>query len=73
MRHPLSEELQFQLEMYCQGSIYMTVKWLLSNAKARDFTPILGKKITEEIYSSVSSFSSAPGKMNTCSPFWVTW
>lgn len=27
---PPSEELLFQLELYCRGSIYMTVKWLLS-------------------------------------------
>ena len=29
----LSEELMFQLEMYCQGSVYMTVKWLLDGTK----------------------------------------
>lgn len=29
----MPEHLQFQLEMYCQGSIYMTVKWLLGNAR----------------------------------------
>ena len=33
-RHPLSDQLQFQLEMYCQGSIYMTVKWLLNGAQS---------------------------------------
>ena len=27
---PLSKELVFLLEMYCEGSIYMTVKWVLS-------------------------------------------
>ncbi len=26
---PLSDELRFLLEMYCQGSIYMTVQWVL--------------------------------------------
>ena len=30
----LSRQLQFQLEMYCQGSIYMTVQWVLGNHKA---------------------------------------
>ena len=47
MRHPLSEELQFQLEMYCQGSIYMTVKWLLSNAKTSP--QILAKQMTDSM------------------------
>lgn len=28
---PLSSILKFQLEMYCQSSIYMTVKWLLED------------------------------------------
>lgn len=26
---PLDDELQFQLKMYCRGSVYMTVKWVL--------------------------------------------
>ncbi len=26
---PLNDELRFLLEMYCQGSIYMTVQWVL--------------------------------------------
>ena len=30
---PLDEELQFLLEMYCQGSVYMTVKWVLGGMK----------------------------------------
>lgn len=30
---PLSEDIQFLLEMYCQGSVYMTVKWVLSGMK----------------------------------------
>ena len=33
-RQPLSDQLQFQLEMYCQGSIYMTVKWLLNGTRS---------------------------------------
>lgn len=31
---PLDEELQFLLEMYCQGSVYMTVKWVLNGMKS---------------------------------------
>ena len=30
---PLGEELQFLLEMYCQGSVYMTVKWVTEGTK----------------------------------------
>ena len=30
---PLGQELQFLLEMYCQGSVYMTVKWVLGGMK----------------------------------------
>ena len=30
----LSDSLRFQLEMYCQGSIYMTVRWLMENTKS---------------------------------------
>ena len=26
---PLEEDIRFLLEMYCQGSVYMTVKWIL--------------------------------------------
>jgi hypothetical protein len=29
-QEPLSDEIQFLLEMYCRGSVYMTVKWVLS-------------------------------------------
>jgi probable dihydroxyacetone kinase regulator len=29
----LTEDIQFLLEMYCQGSVYMTVKWVLSGMK----------------------------------------
>ena len=25
---PLEEDIRFLLEMYCQGSVYMTVKWI---------------------------------------------
>ena len=30
----LTEDLKFLLEMYCQGSIYMTVQWVLGKKKA---------------------------------------
>ena len=30
----MSDKIRFQLEMYCQGSIYMTVQWVLGNHKA---------------------------------------
>ena len=29
----LDQELHFLLEMYCQGSVYMTVKWVLGGMK----------------------------------------
>ena len=29
----LSEQMKFLLEMYCQGSIYMTVQWVLGQIK----------------------------------------
>lgn len=32
-QEPLTEEIQFLLEMYCRGSVYMTVKWVLSGMK----------------------------------------
>lgn len=33
MSRPLEEELQFQLELYCRGSVYMTVQWVLGGMK----------------------------------------
>ena len=30
---PLSEDLKFLLEMYCQGSIYMTVQWVFGRGE----------------------------------------
>ncbi|WP_333649557.1 TetR/AcrR family transcriptional regulator C-terminal domain-containing protein [Lacrimispora sp.] len=30
---PLPDDIQFLLEMYCRGSVYMTVKWVLSGMK----------------------------------------
>lgn len=32
-KEPISDHLRFLLEMYCQGSIYMTVQWVLDNRK----------------------------------------
>ena len=32
--HPIGSELKFLLEMYCQGSIYMTVQWVLGERKS---------------------------------------
>ena len=29
----LEEDIRFLLEMYCQGSVYMTVKWILGGMK----------------------------------------
>ena len=29
----MDDELQFQLEMYCRGSVYMTVKWVLGGMR----------------------------------------
>lgn len=43
----MPENLKFQLEMYCQGSIYMTVQWVLENRKE---TPeSLAKALTESM------------------------
>lgn len=33
IRRLVDDELQFQLEMYCRGSVYMTVKWVLGGMK----------------------------------------
>ena len=32
-KQSIPENLHFQLEMYCQGSIYMTVRWVLGDMK----------------------------------------
>ncbi len=31
---PLKEDIRFLLELYCRGSVYMTVKWVLGGMKA---------------------------------------
>lgn len=33
MQRPISGQLEFLLEMYCQGSIYMTVQWVTDKIK----------------------------------------
>lgn len=32
---PMEEEIRFLLEMYCQGSVYMTVKWILGGMREK--------------------------------------
>ena len=44
---PLSEEIQFLLEMYCRGSVYMTVKWVLGGMK--DSPEEMAKKLGEAL------------------------
>jgi len=54
---PLSEDLQFLLEMYCRGSVYMTEKWILGGMKktpaemaqalVEAVPPKLGKVLTD--------------------------
>lgn len=46
----LSRQLQFQLEMYCQGSIYMTVQWVLGYRKcsAEELAHALASAMPEE-------------------------
>ena len=43
----LEEELQFQLELYCRGSVYMTVKWVLGGMK--DTPQQMADKLVEAI------------------------
>ena len=42
---PLGEELEFLLEMYCRGSVYMTEKWVLSGMK--DSPEEMSQKLVE--------------------------
>ncbi len=32
---PMTEDIRFLLEMYCQGSVYMTVKWIMGGMKEK--------------------------------------
>ena len=41
----VGEDLQFLLEMYCRGSVYMTVKWVLTGMK--DSPAKMSKKLVE--------------------------
>ena len=34
-KQPIPENLHFQLEMYCQGSVYMTTQWVQGDMKKR--------------------------------------
>ena len=45
------EHLQFQLEMYCQGSIYMTVQWVLGEMKEspENLAHALAQSMPEEL------------------------
>ena len=47
----LSRQLQFQLEMCCQGSIYMTVQWVLGYRKcsAEELAHALASAMPEEL------------------------
>ena len=31
----MTEDIRFLLEMYCQGSVYMTVKWIMGGMKEK--------------------------------------
>lgn len=42
---PLGEELEFLLEMYCRGSVYMTEKWVLGGMK--DSSKEIAAKLVE--------------------------
>ena len=50
-RKPLSEDLKFLLEMYCQGSIYMTVQWVFGRVKRtpEELAADLVKAMPEEL------------------------
>ena len=49
----MPEQIRFQLEMYCQGSIYMTVQWVLGYKKctaeelARDLTDAMPAELRD--------------------------
>lgn len=49
----MSDKIRFQLEMYCQGSIYMTVQWVLGERKctpeelARDLADAMPVELKE--------------------------
>ena len=51
-KEPISENLRFLLEMYCQGSIYMTVQWVLGERKStpQEMAKALVSAIPSELY-----------------------
>lgn len=57
MQNSLSEEICFLLEMYCRGSVYMTVKWVLTGMKqtpgeiAASLTEAMPPKLSELFHS----------------------
>ena len=51
-KEPISENLRFLLEMYCQGSIYMTVQWVLGERKStpQEMAKTLVSAMPSELY-----------------------
>lgn len=51
-KEPISENLRFLLEMYCQGSIYMTVQWVLGERKStpQEMAKALVSAMSSELY-----------------------
>lgn len=47
----ITEHMRFLLEMYCQGSIYMTVKWVLGGLKmtSREMAALLVDAMPEPV------------------------
>lgn len=59
---PLDEELQFQLELYCRGSVYMTVKWVLGGMK--DTPQQMADKLVEAIPPKLAGVFEALGLLS---------
>lgn len=51
-KEPISENLRFLLEMYCHGSIYMTVQWVLGERKStpQEMAKALVSAMPSELY-----------------------
>ncbi len=51
-KEPISDNLRFLLEMYCQGSIYMTVQWVLGERKStpQEMAKALVAAMPSELY-----------------------
>lgn len=51
-KEPISENLRFLLEMYCKGSIYMTVQWVLGERKStpQEMAKALVSAMPSELY-----------------------